>query len=77
MAPPGSAFIQQQKVLSHHCFVGHTESIQDFLLGVEQSHISATGRKQLQTQHRSVSSSPPQHDPQHISDTQAGQMLIP
>ena len=59
------------------CFVGHTESIQDFLLGVEQSHISATGRKQLQTQHLSVSSSPPQHDPQHISDTQAGQMLIP
>lgn len=63
-------------MLSHHCFEGHTLSKQDFLLGVEQSHISAIPKKQAQRQHLSASLSFAQH-PQHSSDIHAGQIFIP
>lgn len=63
-------------MLSHHCFEGHTLSKQDFLLGVEQSHISAIPTKQAQRQHLSASLSFAQH-PQHSSDIHVGQILIP
>lgn len=53
------------------------QSKQDFLLGVEQSHISANGKKQAQRQHLSVSLSFAQHDPQHSSDIHEGHMFIP
>ena len=58
------------------CFEGHTLSKQDFLLGVEQSHISAIPTKQAQRQHLSASLSFAQH-PQHSSDIHVGQILIP
>ena len=59
------------------CFEGHIQSKQDFLLGVEQSHISAIDKKQAQRQHLSASLLFAQHDPQHSSDIHAGHMLIP
>lgn len=76
MAPPGSAFMQQQNVSSHHCFDGHTVSKQDFLLGAAQSHISAKGTRQAQRQLCCCSTSP-QQDPQKDSDSHAGQILTP
>ena len=59
------------------CFEGHMQSKQDFLLGVEQSHISAIDKKQAQRQHLSASLSFAQHDPQHSSDIHEGHMFIP
>lgn len=53
------------------------QSKQDFLLGVEQSHISAIDKKQAQRQHLSASLSFAQHDPQHSSDIHEGHMFIP
>jgi len=57
------------------CLDGHTESIHDFFVGVEQSHISANDRRHAE-QHDGPSSGPEQHV-QHCSDTQAGQILTP
>ena len=59
------------------CLEGHMQSKQDFLLGVEQSHISAIDKKQAQRQHLSASLSFAQHDPQHSSDIHEGHMFIP
>ena len=59
------------------CFEGHMQSKQDFLLGVEQSHISAIDKKQAQRQHLSASLLFAQHDPQHSSDIHEGHMFIP